>query len=99
MQIVWEFVVGDGSIEEFLAAYGPEGNWAKLFERGEGFMGTKLLRSDQERNTFLTIDRWRDSASYKEFRRRFAAEYAELDARFRPLTLSETRIGSFEEFE
>jgi heme-degrading monooxygenase HmoA len=97
MQIVWEFIVREESVEEFQAAYGPQGSWVKLFERAEGYLGTVLLRSDQASNKFLTIDQWEDDASYKRFRQQFAAEYAELDARLAGLTLSETRIGAFEQ--
>jgi heme-degrading monooxygenase HmoA len=99
MQIVWEFIVREDSVEEFQAAYGPQGSWVKLFERAEGFLGTVLLRSDQTQNKFLTIDRWKDVASYKNFRQVFAAEYVELDARLDKLTISETRIGAFEELD
>jgi heme-degrading monooxygenase HmoA len=99
MQIVWEFIVREESVEEFQAAYGPQGSWVELFKRGEGFIGTVLLRSDMSSNKFLTIDRWKDVASYKDFRQQFAAEYAELDARLDGLTISETRIGAFEELE
>ncbi|WP_263376832.1 antibiotic biosynthesis monooxygenase family protein [Granulicella aggregans] len=99
MQIVWEFIVREESVEEFQAAYGPQGSWVKLFERAEGFLGTVLLRSDQAQNKFLTIDRWKDVASYKNFRQIFAAEYAELDAQLDKLTISETRIGAFEELD
>lgn len=97
MQIVWEFIVREESVEEFQAAYGPQGNWVNLFERAEGYLGTVLLRSDQASNKFLTIDRWQDEASYRHFRQEFAAEYAELDARLEGLTVSETRIGAFEQ--
>ena len=97
MQIVWEFIVREESVEEFQAAYGPQGSWVELFKKGDGFLGTVLLRSDQAQNKFLTIDRWEDVASYKNFRQRFATEYAELDAQLDELTVSETRIGAFEE--
>jgi heme-degrading monooxygenase HmoA len=97
MRIVWEFMVCDDAIEEFLAAYGPQGSWVQLFRQGEGFLGTTLLQSDQAPNKYLTIDRWVDVESYKRFRESFAAEYAELDARLHALTSSETRIGAFEE--
>jgi quinol monooxygenase YgiN len=99
MQIVWEFIVREESLEEFMAAYGPQGSWVELFERAEGYLGTVLLLSDQASNKFLTIDRWKDVASYKDFRQRFVAEYLELDARLDALTISETRIGAFEELE
>jgi hypothetical protein len=97
MQIVWEFIVREESVEEFQAAYGPKGSWVKLFEQAEGYLGTVLLLSDQASNKFLTIDRWRDVMSYKDFRQKYANEYAELDAQLDGLTISETRIGAFEE--
>jgi heme-degrading monooxygenase HmoA len=97
MQIVWEFIVREESLEEFQAAYGPQGSWVELFKRAEGYLGTVLLRSDQSANKFLTIDRWEGEVSYKRFRQQFAAEYAELDARLERLTVSETRIGAFEQ--
>ena len=99
MQIVWEFIVREESVEAFQAAYGPQGSWVELFKRAEGYLGTVLLLSDQAANKFLTIDRWKDVSSYKDFRQRFAAEYAELDARLDGLTISETRIGAFEELD
>jgi heme-degrading monooxygenase HmoA len=97
MQIVWEFQVREDLVEEFQAAYGPEGSWVELFERAEGYLGSVLLRSDEAPHKFLTIDRWQDVASYESFRRKFAAEYESLDAACEVMTTSETRIGAFED--
>ena len=43
--VVWEYEVKPEAIDRFLSGYGPEGQWATLFARGEGFMGVELYRS------------------------------------------------------
>jgi hypothetical protein len=45
--ILWEFTIKPEKQQTFLDAYGPEGNWAQLFRRAEGYLGTELLQSDQ----------------------------------------------------
>ena len=42
---------------EFEAAYGPTGDWARLFARSGGFRGTELMRADD--GSYLTLDVWR----------------------------------------
>jgi hypothetical protein len=39
-----EFRVNTGFVFEFEKAYGPDGDWARLFRRGDGYLGTELLR-------------------------------------------------------
>jgi heme-degrading monooxygenase HmoA len=41
---LWEFEVKPGSEELFEQAYGPEGEWVRLFRRAEPYRGTRLLR-------------------------------------------------------
>lgn len=43
--IVWEFAVTAEHVEAFERAYGPDGDWAALFQRSPQFHGTELLRS------------------------------------------------------
>ncbi len=95
--ILWKFTVREECIQDFTLAYGSNGDWANLFERAEGFLGTELLRSSDEPNVFLTIDRWESVASFDIFRRRFDTEYKKLDAKFEGYTLSEHKLGSFSE--
>ena len=77
----------------FRAAYGSDGDWARLFARADGYLGTELL-FDGVRH--LTIDRWRTRADFEAFKARYSAEYEALDARCDALTGSETRLGAFD---
>jgi len=93
--IIWEFRPADGRREEFEAAYGRDGEWARLFSRADGYLGTDLVRDTADATRYLTIDRWRSRQDYDAFRARFAAEYEELDAACEQLTSPEALIGLF----
>jgi heme-degrading monooxygenase HmoA len=95
--IVWEFTVREQHIQQFISAYSSDGDWANLFRRAEGFLGTQLLRSSVEPNTFLTIDRWESVASFETFKKRFGTEYKKLDAQMESYTSSEREVGVFSE--
>lgn len=99
IMIIWEFRVREEWLEEFEAAYGPDGDWAKLFRRAPGFLGTKLFRSVEGESTkvFLTLDSWQDALHWEAFQRDFAAEYRELDARCAAYTVAERKIGVYAE--
>jgi heme-degrading monooxygenase HmoA len=93
--IIWKFTVREERIQEFIAACNSNGNWANLFQCAEGYLGTQLLRSADEPNVFLTVDRWESAACFEAFQKRYGAEYKNLDAQFEAYTLSETRLGVF----
>jgi len=95
---VWEFRVLEERLPEFLAAYGPEGEWARLFRRDPAWLGTELLRDESDPTRFLTVDRWRSRADRDAFRQRHAAEFEELDRRCEVLTSFEVPIGEFGNF-
>ena len=105
--IIWEFAVREEHLEDFIRAYDANGDWAKLFRLAEGYLGTQLLRSSQNPNVFptvdfltidfLTIDRWESAACFEKFQQRFATEYKKLDARFEGYTLSERKVGVFQD--
>jgi len=69
--ILWEFAVAPGKVEEFIAAYGAEGDWTRLFRRAEGFRSTRLLRSVDNPARFVTIDSWEDALSSERLQERF----------------------------
>ena len=94
--IVWEFRVPSDRVPEFERAYGADGEWAVLFRRGAGFLGTELLRDRDDPERFFTIDRWREGGDFEAFRATFGDDYAAVDKRCELLTVSETRIGVFE---
>jgi heme-degrading monooxygenase HmoA len=93
--IVWEFRASAGQEAEFERVYGPEGVWADLFARGDGFIATELLRDTGERGRYLTIDRWTSQAAFEAFRHRWGEAYRALDQRCEGLRERETLLGSF----
>lgn len=95
LQVLWQFEVEPERAEEFERAYGAEGEWVKLFRRGEGYHGTTLLKDSEHPLRYVTVDRWTSREAYDEFRRRFAEEYAAIDQRCEKLTRDERLIGFF----
>lgn len=96
--LVWEFRVPAAHREEFERRYGPAGDWARLFARGEGYLGTQLLRDAADPGRYLTLDRWRSAADWEAFRAAHAADYAALDAMCEALTTDERALGAHVEF-
>ena len=96
--ILWRFRPAVGREGEFERAYGPSGEWARLFGREDGYLGTELLlrRSEDESREYLTLDRWASGAAYEAFRARRSGEYGRLDRQLEELTEEETLVGAFE---
>lgn len=92
---VWEYHVLPDHLAEFEAAYGAEGDWAELFRREPGYLRTELLRDNDDRTRFLTIDYWESRSSYESFQSQFHEAYKELDSRFENLTSREKFVGHF----
>ena len=97
--ILWEFRPRPGMDREFEIAYGPGGEWAALFEKGDGYLGTQLLRDLLDSSRYLTLDRWVSQEAFETFRRLYADAYEALDRRLEELTSHEAALGSFETVE
>jgi heme-degrading monooxygenase HmoA len=93
---IWQFRVPSEKTDEFRAIYGPDGEWATLFRREAGFLGTELLHSATHPNIFLTIDRWDSAEAWAAFLRAWGDEYVALDHRSKSLIVSEGEIGNFQ---
>lgn len=91
---VWEYRVRPECIDAFERAYGAEGDWAQLFVREPGFIGTALFRDTSNVLRFLTVDRWQDEESWARFLAKRRGEYDALDARFEELTQDESDVLS-----
>jgi hypothetical protein len=72
-------------VDRFAVAYGPDGDWARLFARSGGFLGTELYRDAGGGARFVTVDRWRGEADWTAFLAREAEAYRALDRRLAPL--------------
>lgn len=92
---VWKFRAAPGRIAEFESAYGPDGDWARLFRLGEGHLGTELLRPQSPGGLYLTIDRWRSEADWQRFVHAHGSAYRALDARLAPLCAEDVEVGDF----
>ena len=77
--ILWTYRVKPDSRAAFEAIYFSEGEWAQLFRRAKGFIGTELLRQPDGR--YATIDRWLRAEDFARFKKEFQARYEALDRR------------------
>jgi hypothetical protein len=93
--VVWEFQVKEECQAEFLAAYGPDGEWARLFSRSPEFLGVELLGSVGHPTRFFTLDHWTSASGLEAFLANNATAYDVLDRQFTDLTVWERRIGGF----
>jgi len=89
--ILWRFRVDPDRETAFVAAYGDDGDWARFFRTGAGFLGTALMRGSD--GTYLTIDRWDSEEAYRIFMAAESDRYVELDAACAALALEETFLG------
>ena len=94
--ILWRFRPLEGRESEFERAYGSSGQWALLFSRDDGYLGTELLRHSEDFREYLTLDRWVSRTAFETFRSRFSSEYQRLDRLLEELTEEETPLGAFE---
>jgi len=92
---IWEYDVKPGCESEFERTYGPGGEWALLFESGEGYLGVELLRDAQGQGRYATVDHWASRAAFEAFRSARADEFEALDRRCSELTERENEIGTF----
>ena len=91
---LWRFVVPAGNEERFIAAYGPEGDWARLFAEAQGFGRVELWRS--EHGSFMTADHWASRADFDRFQANLGGRYHALDAELDGLAADEIFIGAFD---
>lgn len=92
--LVWRYEVKAEARAAFEGTYGPDGAWAQLFARAEGYCGTELLRAPD--GVYLTIDRWRAHADFAAFLAVHREEYEALDRATEGWTASEQKIGDFD---
>src|SRR5271170_6887647 len=90
--VVWEFQVKEGCQAEFVAAYGPAGDWARLFRRSPAFLGGELLGSVGNSARFFTLDHCSSVPGLEVVLGNNATAYDVLDRRFNGLTMWERRI-------
>jgi hypothetical protein len=93
---LWEYEVKPGCEERFEKVYGPEGDWARLFQSDSHSQETRLVRDAFRRGVYLTMDFWRSRGAYEEFMEGHRAEYKEIDRIGEGMTVKERRVGWLE---
>jgi hypothetical protein len=96
---LWEYEVKPGDEERFEKAYGPDGDWVRLFQSDTHYYETRLLRDSLRRGVYLTMDFWASRGAYEEFVAGHRTEYEAIDSMSEQLTVKELRIGWFEMVE
>jgi heme-degrading monooxygenase HmoA len=93
---LWEYEVKPGDEERFEKAYGPDGDWVRLFRSDLHYNETRLVRDLLRSGVYLTMDFWESRGAYEKFMAGHRTEYEAIDKASRGLTINERRIGWFE---
>jgi heme-degrading monooxygenase HmoA len=93
---LWEFEVKPGCEKRFENAYGPTGDWTKLFRSDSNYRETRLLRDAFRPAIYLTLDFWNSREAYDEFMAANKDTYKMLDAAGEELASKERRLGWYE---
>jgi heme-degrading monooxygenase HmoA len=91
---LWRFVVPEENEARFVAAYGPDGDWARLFAEAQGFVRVELWRGED--GSFMTADHWASRADFDRFQANLGERYHALDAELEELATEEIFIGAFD---
>jgi heme-degrading monooxygenase HmoA len=92
---LWEYEVKPGCEESFQSAYGPHGDWVRLFQSDPHYRETSLLKDLSRPRFYFTLDYWNSETSYEQFKSANQAAYSAIDRATEPLTLWERRICNF----
>ena len=90
---VWEYDVPEAAAPKFERIYGADGAWARLFSSSDGFEGTELFASVSSPGRYLTVDLFRDEASWRRFMVEHREAYLALDAESEGLTVAERELA------
>lgn len=93
--MLWEFTVRPEHREAFERAYAPDGDWAVLFRKARGYLGTSLLRDAERENVYLTIDRWQRPQDYAAAMSSLGPDYQALDQHCEAFTVRERKLGEY----
>jgi heme-degrading monooxygenase HmoA len=92
----WEYEVKPGCEESFQSAYGPQGDWVRLFQRDPHYRETRLLQDLSRPRCYFTLDYWDSESFHHHFLRANLDAYALVDRSTEGLTLSERHLSTFD---
>jgi hypothetical protein len=92
---IWKYTVKEENIDKFISAYGPEGDWMRLFGQSSDYIQTELLNDINSPSVFITIDYWTNKEVRDHFIKLHQSEYDEIDKRCEDLTIKEELTGEY----
>ncbi|MFH0881882.1 MAG: antibiotic biosynthesis monooxygenase [bacterium] len=95
--VVWTYTVPEQHREAFKMHYRENGSWAKLFQKGDGYLHTECYQDADHPERCLTIDRWRSREQYDRFFEQYRDAYLALDKQCEGLTDNEELIATLDE--
>jgi heme-degrading monooxygenase HmoA len=94
--LVYEYLVDPAHVAWFQETYGPDGQWARFFRSGAGYLGTELFRDSTKPGRYLVIDRWVSAEAAARFLAEGGQEYQRHSRDSAHLYLREVRLGAFD---
>jgi heme-degrading monooxygenase HmoA len=91
---LWRFEVAEATEKQFVAAYGSDGAWARLFANAPGFFRTELWRDGD--GIYMTADHWESVTAFEAFQATLGEDYRRLDAALEGVAGIETFLGGFD---
>ncbi len=95
IQSVWQYIVRDEYFADFVKAYAPDGDWARMFQQCQGYIKTELKHDIDNPQKFVTIDFWQSHSAFTAMKLTISDEYKKIDIQCEAYTLSENHIGIF----
>ena len=95
---IWKYIVIEEHLEEFKRIYEPEGDWAQLFKKADGYLATDLHQDKSNAKKFVTVDFWKTKDDRDNFRNQFSEEFKALDEHCESFTEREELIGDFDSY-
>jgi heme-degrading monooxygenase HmoA len=92
---IWTYDVKPGKESQFEELYGNNGAWVKLFRKYPDYLKTELHKDIKIPFRYVTMDYWKSSEAYYDFRKKEIKTFEEIDKVGEELTGSEIKIGEF----
>ena len=92
--LVFSYEVTDAA--GFAQVYSSDGEWARFFRTGNGYVGTELLQDVEHPGRYLVIDRWESGEAYNAFVEGNRDEYMRRVDETAFHFTQELRLGTFE---
>lgn len=93
---IWRFEAAPGREQEFATAYGPAGDWVRLFRQSSGYRNTEIVQPIAEERVFLVTDRWASREAWDKFLQANHDAYSALDHKFAALCAKEIELDEYE---